>query len=57
MTTIDLKAPNHNLSNSLLAPIAAVSLDAIENHIGSYQFIDGTNQQAILLIGNLTRLA
>lgn len=49
MPTIDLKAPNHNLSNSLLTPIAAMNLEAIGNHVGSYQFVEGTNQQALIV--------
>ena len=49
MPTIDLQAPNHNLSNSLLTPIAAMNLDAISKHVGNFKFIDGTNQQALIV--------
>ena len=49
MPTTDLKAPNHNLSNSLLTPIAAMNLEAIKNHVGNFEFIMGTNQQALLV--------
>lgn len=49
MITIDLNAPNHNLSNSLLTPIAAMNLEAIKNHVGNFEFIMGTNQQALLV--------
>lgn len=49
MPKIDDLAYNHNLPLSLLVPIAVRDLEAIRNHIGTYNFIKNSNEKALIV--------
>lgn len=49
MLTVDQNCYNHNLPLSLLTPIGAKNLKAIEEHVGTFEFLKGSNNKAIVV--------